>query len=932
MSPTVLLTGGTGFIGTEVALELLRRPDTNVIALVRASGANEAERRARRAWWDQPALSAEIGKKVTVLAGDVSKGRLGLSDGEYRTVVKTTTHVIHAAAEVRLDVPAERLRAVNVQGTANVLELARRIHEDHGLGRLVHLSTAYVAGKRTGDVAENELTDGAGFSSEYERSKFDAEKLVREAGRELPVTVLRPGMVVGDSRTGYVRNFNTLYVPVRLYLTGRSRIIPVSPSMRVNFVPVDYVAGAAGLLAFDPRSEGRTFHLTAPPEKLPTVRELVAHVREWAARNAGLKLPKPVFLPLRSLADRRGEALGLLSPYFNENRRFLRNGADELLGPYAPDWKDYLGRLLAFAVYNGFLHRSGRTVHEQILFRLESRSRPVRCFDIIDGKNVERPAAGLRREMLEATNALRAMGVRPGDRVAIVGQNSTRYLSLDVAIGLAGAVSVPLYYTSPPAELDGIIKASGARLLLVGAPKVLERLGELTTGVAIVSFWREELPAGVPERVMGWEAFLVLGKGAEGAGVAKGSRAKGAGAGRVDGVAEAPVAPDDLATLRFTSGTTGFPKGVEFTHRGVRWMGEAVASLFPYGVRSREISYLSFLPMNHVVEGILSTYAMFYAPAPLSVHFLEDFRGLAKALPTVRPTVFFSVPRVYEKLWAGLCESGAGKRYLRSGKAMKGLLRGAIRRGLLQRAGLDRCGQLLVGSAPACGDLLSNLRELGIEVHDAYGMTEAPLVTLNRLGRNRIGTVGQPLPETEIRTAADGEILVRGPQVTRGYFGEKDQPFSDGWLRTGDLGRLDGGYLVIEGRKKELLATSYGKKIQPLKIETMLKGIAGVAEAMVVGENRPCCTAVLWLAEGTDPNSVDGGVERVNARLSHPEQLRRWAALKNDLSIESGELTANLKLRRREALLKREDVVKALYNEGPAPSSVLHIGAAGGEA
>ena len=910
MSEVVLLTGATGFIGTQVALELLKRPDLRIVALVRADNAKEAEHKARRQWWDHPALAADIGKRIDIVAGDVSNERLGLSDAEYGSMIMTLTQIVHTAAEVRLDVPAEKLRLTNVQGTANVLDLAREAHRDHGLARFVHLSTAYVAGKRTGEVAESELSDAAGFSSEYERSKHDAERLVREAGREMAVTVLRPGMVVGDSKTGYLRNFNTLYVPVRLYLTGRSRVLPVSPSMRVNFVPVDHIAGAAVSLTFDPRAEGLTFHLTAPPEKLPTVRELVAAVRQWARKKAGIRLPAPLYLPLPSLAKRSGEALGLLSPYFNENRRFLRHNSDSILGPYALDWNVYLECLMDFALYNGFLHRSGRTVHEQILFRLESRSRPVRCFDIVDGKKIERPAADIRREMLEAAAALREMGVGPQDRVAIVGKNSTRYLVLDVAIGLAGAVSVPLYYTSPPAEIAGIIRASGAKVLLVGAPLVLERLGELGSDVRLVSFCRGPVPAELAGRVTGWDAFLKKGK----------EKAP---------LTEAPVSPDDLATLRFTSGTTGFPKGVEFTHRGIRWMGEAVASLFPYEARSRDIFYLSFLPMYHVVEGILSTYAPFYAPAPLSLYFLEEFSQLPKALPDVRPSIFFSVPRVYEKLWKGLNENPVGHRYLRSRGFMRGLLRGTVRGAVLKRGGLDRCAQLIVGSAPAGVELLENLRELGIEVHDAYGLTEAPLVTLNRLGANRIGTVGQPLPQTDIKIAQDGEILVRGPQVTRGYFGEKEQPFSDGWLLTGDLGRLDDGYLVIEGRKKELLATSYGKKIQPEKIEGLLESIPGVAEAMVVAEQRPYCTAVVWIRDDTPLLALDTEVGKVNSRLSHPEQLKRWAVLRHDLTIESGELTANLKLRRREVVKRRGALLSSLYGEGAVPREVLHMGGPG---
>jgi len=912
MSEVALLTGASGFIGARIALELLARPDVEIIALVRAGSGEEAERKARREWWDHPSLAAEIGRRLRVVAGDVSEDRLGLTPEEYRTLVKTLTHIIHAAAEVRLDVPAERLRLSNVRGTANVLALAREAHRDHGLSRFSHVSTAYVAGGRTGDVPEDDLTDEHGFSSEYERSKLEAEKLVREAGREIPVSIFRPGMVVGDSATGYVRSFNTLYVPLRLYLTKRLRVLPVRASMRVNFVPVDYVAGAVASLAFDPRAEGRTFHLTAPPDALPTARELVAHVRDWARERIGLRLPLPAFLPVPGLSRLGGGALEILAPYFDEKRRFLRGSTDELLGPYPHDWRALVPRLLDFALYKGFLHRSARTAHEQVLFRLGSRSRPARCFDIIEGRCVERPAAELRREMQGAASALRVMGVGPRDRVAIVGHNSTRYLALDVAIGLTGAVSVPLYYTSPPPEIDGILRSSGAKLLLVGAPSILERLGELASGVSVVSFCRGAGPEGLGARVTRWEDFLEKGK--------RGAR-----------VSQAPVAPEDLATLRFTSGTTGFPKGVEFTHRSVRWMGEVVSSLLPFEARFRDIHYLSFLPLNHVVEGILSMYGTFYAPAAVSIYFLEDFRDLARALPAARPTVFFSVPRVFERIWIGFSESPVGRRYLSFRGVVRSALRGMLRRGLLRRSGLDRCAQLIAGSAPVSEELLSNMRELGVEIHTAYGLTEAPLVTMNWAGANRIGTVGEPLPETEIEIAPDGEILVRGPQVTRGYFGESEQPFSDGRLMTGDLGRMDAGYLVIEGRKKELLATSYGKKIQPVKIETMLKSIAGVAEAMIVAEGRPYCAALLWMGEGVSLDALDAGIEKVNSRLSHPEQIKRWAALANDLSIESGELTANLKLRRREVEKRRGAIVSALYREGAPPRGVLRMRGPGRE-
>jgi long-chain acyl-CoA synthetase len=251
----------------------------------------------------------------------------------------------------------------------------------------------------------------------------------------------------------------------------------------------------------------------------------------------------------------------------------------------------------------------------------------------------------------------------------------------------------------------------------------------------------------------------------------------------------------------------------------------------------------------------------------------------------------------------------------------KGLLRWTGRRGVLVRAGLDRSVQLMVGSAAVSEHLLRSFQELGIEIHNAYGLTEAPLVTLNRAGSNQLGTVRQPLPETKIAIAADGEVLVQGPQVTSGYAGEGvDQPLRDGWLLTGDLGhRTEVGDLVIEGRRKEIIATSYGKKIQTARVEELLRQIPGVAEAMVVGEARPFCTALLWTdAEGIPSAAIAGGVEQANSQLSHAEQLKRWTVLPNDLSIERGDLTPNLKLKRVAVARRFEHVIEGLYAEARA--------------
>lgn len=364
-----------------------------------------------------------------------------------------------------------------------------------------------------------------------------------------------------------------------------------------------------------------------------------------------------------------------------------------------------------------------------------------------------------------------------------------------------------------------------------------------------------------------------------------------------------------------------------------------MSSLLPWKARNRTANYLSFLPMNHVVEGILATYCPYYMPAGVNIYFLEDLKDIQRVLPRLRPTIFFSVPRIYERIWEALEGNPVGRRYLSLPSGLRKKALGALLRWqTLRKAGLDRCAQLIAGSAPCSEGLLQNFRELGIEIHNAYGMTEAPLVTLNRLGANRLGTVGKPLPQTEIRVAEDGEVLVRGPQVMAGYFdgqdgGETIQPFQDGWLLTGDLGYLSpDGSLVLKGRKKELFKTSYGKYVQPAKVESLLREIPGVAEAMLVGDSRPYCVALLWIQDKTlDADAgqrIDRLVGQVNHGLSHPEQVKRWAVLANNLSIEADDLTANLKLKRQAIARRLEDVVAGLYGRSRPSPVVLHIGEA----
>lgn len=935
----VFLTGATGFLGTQIARRLVKMENCSIIVLVRGSDAEYAKRHLARAWWEWPELLELIeddkevakgvddlsntptnevqglkDKKLQFVRGDISKEKLGLEKDLYEDLVGKITHIIHTAADLRLNAPMEELRKINVQGTLNVLKLGQDAHLNHGIQRFSHVSTAYVAGGRGGHVDEDSLTDEYGFLSNYERSKFEGELEVKKSN--LPVSVFRPGMVVGDSRTGYVKTFNTVYTILRLYLNGKMRIVPVSPSLKINLVPVDYVADAVSDLTFDPTAEGQNFHLTAPCESLPSVRELVDFINTWAQNNMDLKLPNPLFLPLSSMIPHLSKlqsltgfkcgtinTVALLSPYFNERREFSRKNIDRLMGPYEISWKSLLPKILDYAVYMGFFHRSDRTIHEQVLFRLKSQSRPVEYYDVVEGRFEKRSSSEVRNDMVRAAVALSSLGVGPGDRAAVVGFNSTRYLTLDVAIGLIGAVSVPLYYTSPLEEIKEILDDCEASVLFAGTPNILDKIGKFEeTGTKIVSFCRESVE--IPWDIISWDEFLDLGSEDE-----------------VMNFPVTPVAPVDfnsIATIRYTSGTTGKPSGVTFTHGNLRWMAEFIASMPPWLDRTHEVSYLSFLPMNHVVEGILGTYAPYYAPAPLKLYFLEDFQHLKATLPLVKPSIFFSVPRFYEKVWASFTQSRMGRVYLAEDDGFKKrMLQGILKRAILKRAGLDACAQLIVGSAPVSEDLLRGYKELGIEVHNAYGLTEAPLLTINRLGTNRIGTVGEPLPGTDLKLKNDCEVMVRGPQVTPGYFNDKtrdDFLFEDGWLLTGDYGHLTPeGSLVITGRKKEVIVNSYGKSISPMKIESMLKDLDCVSDVMVFGDEKPHCIAMIWADEAVNMDRISKSINKVNFKLSNPEKIKRWAVLKNDLSIEDGDLTANLKLKRKNIMEHYQDLIDFMY-------------------
>lgn len=392
-------------------------------------------------------------------------------------------------------------------------------------------------------------------------------------------------------------------------------------------------------------------------------------------------------------------------PYFFGEQEFDRTSTDSICGPYSLDWRDYMDALMTFACRKNFMRQTGQSVFEQARVRRESSRYPICYYDVTANGVHKATGPEVNRRVDQITGALWAWGVRKGDRVALTGINSVDYLALEQAMGLLGAVSVPIYYyTTPAEEAAPLLARGGAKWFFIGDRRMMEQVGDIETDAHLVSFSAGQ--AIQHPRVTRWEQFLEKSTG--------------------PAPAQHP-APEDLATIRYTSGTTGEPKGVMFNYGQLAWMGEVLTSLLTWKDRNRPMRYLSFLPLSHVVEGILAAYAPYYLLTDVEIYYLNDFGSLTEALPKVRPTMFFSVPRFYEKVWDQVISNRLGKAWLAAKegpakRAMAAALRGAV----LKKAGLDQCGQLIVGSAPISETLLRNFRSLGIEIYNAYGQTEAP--------------------------------------------------------------------------------------------------------------------------------------------------------------------------------------------------------------
>lgn len=547
---------------------------------------------------------------------------------------------------------------------------------------------------------------------------------------------------------------------------------------------------------------------------------------------------------------------------------------------------------------------------------------------------------------------LESLGVRRGDRVAILSENRPEWTAFDHAVLNLGAVVVPIYSTLLTDQVRYILDNSQARVLVVSTPAqmekvlpVLESLPDLEKLVIL------DAPADVPpSRAVPWSAVLRDGE------------ARHRAEPRRFEAARAAVAPGDLASILYTSGTTGEPKGVMLTHVNFASNVNATLQVIPF--TERDVT-LSFLPLTHVLERMVE---FVYLAAGATIAFAESIEAVPQNIQEIRPTVVAGVPRLFEKINARIMETVRASPLVRRlifGLALKvgrshalALLagRGAPLPVRLLHPVTDHLvfskvreklgGRLrffISGGAPLSAAIAEFFYAAGIRILEGYGLTEtSPVIALNTLTETRLGTVGPVVPGVEVKIAGDGEILVRGPNVMKGYFRNEEatrEAIRDGWFSTGDIGLIDdGGFLKITDRKKEVLKTSGGKMVAPQPIENLLKTDRFISQAVLIGDRRNFISALIV----PDPALLESYARRKEISYKSVEDLTRNARvldlfrrrieakmaglppfltvkkfrlLPRELTQEAGELTPTLKLKRRVIEQKFAALIESMYSE-----------------
>jgi long-chain acyl-CoA synthetase len=595
-----------------------------------------------------------------------------------------------------------------------------------------------------------------------------------------------------------------------------------------------------------------------------------------------------------------------------------------------------------------------RTLCEIFYHSVETYRKPDHLKVKRDGSWRDISSEELRRAVEEISMGLRALGVEKGDRVALLSENRPEWAYVDLATLCAGAADVPIYPNLMPAQVHYVLNDSQAKVAFASSAAQVKKLAEVRGRAPhLQHVIRFDDPAQ--------EGTLSLDE----------LRARGREALAADREAvkrrAAEVGPDDLATLIYTSGTTGDPKGVMLTHDNiVSNVHGTLAAFSDFG--PRDVA-LSFLPLCHIFERMGGHYLMLQQG--VTIAYAESVEKVPANMAEVHPTIMLSVPRLYEKMYARVNEKVAGDSALKQRifhwalgvgrkvfqarvehrapgallRARHGLADRLVFKTIRERTG-GRLRLFISGGAPLAREIAEFFGAVGLLIFEGYGLTEtSPVIAVNRPDRLKPGSVGPPLPNVEVKIAEDGEILTRGPHVMRGYYNKPEATAEviDGerWFHTGDVGLLDAdGFLVITDRKKDIIVTSGGKNIAPQPIENQLKTNPLIAEIVMIGNKRNFPSALIvpnfdnlrkWAgAHGVSATSseelvrdarvvalYDETVKGLTKDLAQFERIKKIALLPHEFTLEAGELTPTLKVKRRVVEQKYKDVIDRLY-EGAA--------------
>ena len=563
----------------------------------------------------------------------------------------------------------------------------------------------------------------------------------------------------------------------------------------------------------------------------------------------------------------------------------------------------------------------------------------------------------MAQRVVRCGRALRSIGIQPGDRVAILSENRPEWAIADYACLTSGVIDVAIYPNLPPDQVAYILRDSGAVAIFVSTPaqaaKAVAARMDAPAVKHIISF-ADPAPVGVELSMAALEA-----RGAEG------ETAVTIAAYRAAALA---AKPDDVATLIYTSGTTGEPKGVMLTHDNFYSNVTSCVQRLEVAFEGPVNVALSFLPLSHVFERMVGHFVMMYTGTTIA--YAESMDTVPADMQEMRPTIVASVPRLYEKMFARVLDnalsSGAVKKRIffwarhAAEKWADVVLAGRLPNALL---GLQyRIAQKLVfsklqartggrlrffvsGGAPLSPEINKFFYAAGLTILEGYGLTEtSPVICCNTASEFRIGTVGRPIPGVEVKIAADGEILTRGPHVMRGYFNQpdatRDAIDAERWFHTGDIGELRDEYLAITDRKKDLLVTAGGKKIAPQPIENMVKTNKYVSQVVMLGDKRKFASMLIvpnfeqlerwaklknliWtdrrqlVAMPLVRAKMEKEVFARTSSLANFEQPKKIALLADELTLENGEMTPTLKVKRKVVDTRYKPVIDALYADEP---------------